>query len=294
MNSNYPILINTTDSFEDCWVPFFTLFKKYWPDYTGTIYLNTETKDFIYEGLRIVCVKNNLNKSLNNISWSNCLYRALNFIDGDVILYMQEDYFLKDFVKGEIVEDYVELINNNPEIDCIHLTDQAVINDLKSSKFEGLFTALRDQRYLVSCQAALWRKTAMLSLLRIHESAWQFEEFGSKRASVQDVRIYGVDKDWVKIGKNEIIPYIFTGIIQGRWYDPVIKLFEENSIDVDYSKRGFVSQTPPRSFKLKLFNRWRRSIAYVKCELELFSLEITRRNRKHNLLQKIKKHTCPK
>jgi hypothetical protein len=53
----YSILVNTCDKFEDCWDPFFKLFKFYWPDYTGTIYLNTEYKDYSFEGLTIVSLK---------------------------------------------------------------------------------------------------------------------------------------------------------------------------------------------------------------------------------------------
>ena len=59
-HSNFSILVNTTDSFSDCWNPFFKLFKKYWPNYGGKIYLNTEIKDFKYEGLNIICIKNKL------------------------------------------------------------------------------------------------------------------------------------------------------------------------------------------------------------------------------------------
>ena len=60
MKDNYAILINTTDSFDDCWEPFFKLFKKHWPEFNGKIYLNTETKEFKYSGINIISIKNGL------------------------------------------------------------------------------------------------------------------------------------------------------------------------------------------------------------------------------------------
>jgi len=252
MKNNYSILINTTDSFDDCWVPFFTLFKKYWPDYKGKIYLNTESKDFSFPGLNIVCIQNSKDNPEKRITWSECLIRALNSIDSEIILYMQEDYFLNDLVKNDLVEKYVQMMHTNSEMDCIHLTDQGLINYTKSDKFEGLFTVLPKQRYLISCQAALWKNESLLSFLRTYENAWQFEEFGSQRAAVIKPNFFGVDKTWIKLNEFEIIPYIFTGIIQGRWYEPVVDLFKKNNIVVDFSKRGFVNEAPKRSLKLKI------------------------------------------
>jgi hypothetical protein len=257
MNS-YAILINTCDKFEDCWLPFFKLFKKYWPQYTGKIYLNTETKIFAYPGLHIISLQTNLHTPEQAITWSECLIRALKASETDIVLYMQEDYFLKDFVKNDLVEKYVQMMQQYTNIDCIHLTDQGLINDKKSEKYEGLFSVLPKQRYLVSCQAALWKKETLLKLLRTYENAWQFEEFGSQRAAILKPEIFGVDKSWVKLNEFEIIPYIFTGIIQGRWYEPVVDLFKKHAILIDFSERGFVKDTPKRPLKLKLLNQWRR------------------------------------
>ncbi|MGD1007944.1 MAG: hypothetical protein ABR980_12030, partial [Ignavibacteriaceae bacterium] len=138
--------------------------------------------------------------------------RALESIDNDIVVYMQEDYFLKDTVKNELVEKYAKLMRYNGDIHCIHLTDQAVIAEDKSLNYEGLYTVALKQRHRISCQAALWRKSVLLSYLRSYENAWQFEEFGSKRSAALKHNFYVVDKNWVKLNKFEIIPYVFTGI----------------------------------------------------------------------------------
>lgn len=241
MKNSYSILINTCDNFEDCWTPFFQLWSTYWNDCQGKIYLNTEYKEYHYSGLDIVstqvCKKNNFPQD-KRATWSQCLKWALEQMDTDIVLYMQEDYFLKDKVKNEIVEEYVELMANHPEIDCIHLTDQAVFASEKSN-ITHLCKVRFHQRYRVSCQAALWRKEELLILIREKEDAWQFEEFGSMRSSIMKHNYYVVDNEYVKINKFEIIPYIFTGIIQGRWYEETVPLFEKHNILIDFDKRGF-------------------------------------------------------
>lgn len=271
--TNSSILINTTDTFEDCWFPFFTLFKKFWPEYSGKIYLNTETKVYSHEGLNIISIQNNIVSPHKKITWSECLMRALEVIEEDVILYMQEDYFLMDFVKNDLYENFVKLITENLDIDCIHLTDAGGHLGNSSLYDDKLDYLISPQRYLTNCQAALWRKRTLRSLLRPYENAWQFEEFGSKRAFKLKPIFLGVSRSLVKHNDFEIIPYIFTGIIQGRWYEPVVELFEENQIEVDFSIRGFVCHTPKRSLQKKISYQIKRLPIVFKNLIDLASIK---------------------
>lgn len=251
---NYALLINTCDNFEDCWDPFFKLFKEFWPEFNGTLYLNTEYKDYNYPGLDIIaikgCAKHNYPKD-KRATWSQCLKWALECIDEEIVLYMQEDYFLKAEVKNDIVTNYVTLIKNNQQIDCIHLTDQSVKAN-GTSKYSKLDEVLLKQRYRISCQAALWRKETFNYYIRERESAWEFEEFGSKRAAKEAHNFYVIDRNWVKLNEFEIIPYIFTGIIGGRWKSEVVQLFEKRNITIDFNKRGFHENRPPKPINKKV------------------------------------------
>ena len=238
MSNKYSILVNTTDSFEDCWFPFFTLFKKFWPEYTGKIYLNTETKVYVHEGLNIISIQNNIISPNNKITWSECFMRALDVIEEDVILYMQEDYFLKDFVKNDVFENFVKLITENSDIDCIHLTDQGSPSD-KMSEHPNLYTIPKIHQDRISCQAALWKKEILKQYPRKYETAWNFEWWGSKRAAILNHNFYVVDNNCVKLNTFEIIPYLFTAVVGGRWLKEVVPLCVDHNINIDYSKRGF-------------------------------------------------------
>jgi len=272
--NNFSILVNTCDKFEDCWNPFFKLFSIYWPQYKGKIYLNTEYKNFFYEKLTIIPVKGcEFKKDANIITWSECLKRALERIDEDLILYVQEDYFFKNNVKNDIVNKYVGLMNDNKDIHCIHLTDQAVKGFEASKEHKGLNIVDLNQRYRVSCQAALWRKDVLMEHIRTYENAWQFEEFASKRSAILKHNFYVVDDTKVVLNKYEIIPYIFTGIVRGQWLEEVVQLFKTHNIKVDYTIRGFLSEAPKRTLKNKIIDKCKRLPILMKNYLDLRALK---------------------
>ena len=80
MKNNYSILVNSSDGFEDCWSPFFTLFKKYWPNCKAKIFLNTEKKNWQDSDLTIHCTRVQ-GQQERRLTWSECLIRALDQID---------------------------------------------------------------------------------------------------------------------------------------------------------------------------------------------------------------------
>jgi hypothetical protein len=121
----YALFVNTCDKFEDCWDPFFKLFAVYWPDFEGTIYLNTEYKEYTYENLNIVAVqgalKNNIPKT-ERATWSECLKWAMETIEEDVVLYLQEDYFFKDMSRQKMFIDDIaseRFASNYGKVDII-------------------------------------------------------------------------------------------------------------------------------------------------------------------------------
>ncbi|SHG28775.1 hypothetical protein SAMN05443549_103134 [Flavobacterium fluvii] len=270
--NNYSILVNTTDSFEDCWIPFFTLFKKHWPDYDGKIYLNTETKVFTFPGLDIVSVQNNIQTPEKKITWSECLIAALNSIDDEIILYMQEDYFIKLHVQNDIVNEFVDVMLAE-DIDCIHLTDQNSLGPFLPSNFDDLWLIDKKATYRLSCQAALWKKSVLLKYIRTYENPWQYEKFGTKRAQLLNHKFYSVNRDKYKLNENEIIPYVFTGIIRGRWYEEVIELFEINNITIDFRIRGFVKDAVPKPLVNRIKSRWKELPAAIRSQFEIYRLK---------------------
>ena len=189
----YSILVNTCDNFEDCWDPFFNLLSKYWPNCKGKIYLNTEYKDYSYPGLDIIpvkgCERNNFPRD-KRATWSQCLKWALDVIDTDIVLYMQEDYFLKRDVNDNLFENELKQISDNDNIQRIFLLSQAQNNKRLSLIHTQYYLDNRKSEYYAHTQAALWKTKALNSLIKIDESGWDFEKYVSKRAQFFPYNFY--------------------------------------------------------------------------------------------------------
>ena len=152
---------------------------------------------------------------------------------------MQEDYFFHSTVNSPLVAAYFKKFKEN-NLDCLHLTDQCTVGPFrKNTGIEGVWEIKKGAKYRLSTQAAFWKKDALLSLIRNWESGWLFEHFGTRRTNYLLDKIMAVDQDQIKKDENEILPYVFTGIIKGKWKPEVKELFSENDIQIDFSKRGF-------------------------------------------------------
>lgn len=114
-------------------------------------------------------------------------------------------------------------------------------------------------------------------MLREWESAWEFEQFGSKRSAVLKHTYIAVSSRIVKKDSFEIVPYVFTGIIKGRWYEETVPLFEKYNIIMDWSRRGLLSEVKPETFCQKTKRRMGRIPRYLIAYLDLFKLSVNRK-----------------
>lgn len=250
----FAVLVNTCDKFEDCWGPFFVLWEKFgFKTLDHAIYLNTERKTFdpptgvAVRSLR-VCETNGWTDP-RPPTWSWCLEKALDAIPEDFVLYLQEDYFLDRPADENRIASVLRRMSENPGVGCVRLDCAA----MSSPAPDGLFRPIDPNWwYFVSCQAAVWRKDVLRGLLREHEDAWQFERWGSKRARLAGFRFFALEPEngcWP-------IHYVKTGVIQGKWFEPVVPLFREHGIEVDFSRRGFYEGKYGRRKGRPLAWRW--------------------------------------
>ena len=152
---------------------------------------------------------------------------------------MQDDYFLKSEVNHQILNFfYMQFLKHR--FDCLHITDQCTSGPFsKNTGIKNIWEINKTATYRVSTQVAFWDKNTLKGLLRNHETGWQFEHFGSLRSKYIPLRLMCVSQDEIIKDKNEILPYDFTGIINGKWKEEVVQLFETNNISVNFEKRGF-------------------------------------------------------
>ena len=239
----FTIIVNSCDSFEDCWFPFFTLFDRYWSTPRPPIILNTEQKQFSYPGLNLRAsqVQHGVERRL---SWSECLDAALATVETPLVLYMQEDYFIEQAVDTAIVSEMAQRMLEDTTIKHIGLTHFGAGSPILPDKRPALSRIGPRASYRLSTQAGLWRTDALQSYLRPWESGWMFELFGTVRAWKRDDLFLTLDRATTV----PAIAYQHTGIVKGQWSKFVPALFERESITMDFGKRGFVTENTS-SFK---------------------------------------------
>ena len=111
--------------------------------------------------------------------------------------------------------------------------------------------------YRIALQAALWRKSTLRAQLRMHESPWQLEVFGSARARRVKDQVLCVNRDRFHGHGSEVFPYEPTGVVKGRWERHIVEpLFAKHGIEMDFSRRGFYDPHAP-SAKRALWPRLR-------------------------------------
>lgn len=230
MSKQLTIFVNTSDGFEDCWHPFFTLWSRYASELKHfPILLNTEHKVFAFDGLSILPTQVSSGYSAKD-SWSECLVKGLDQISTPYVLYLQEDYFLKRSVDGNAVHEALQLLSSG-QVDVCYL-NQWGPQWLRPTNPIAFLPIPINARYFLSTQAAIWRVDRLRSLVREWENGWAFEKFGTIR--MRKLRLRAVQ--WAG---TDAIDYTYTGVIKGKWLPECVEIFARECIAMDFSRRGF-------------------------------------------------------
>ena len=246
-SENITIIVNTCDGFEDCWIPFFTLLKTYWPACSAKILLTTYKKNFTFEGLDIECLLSSKNNS-SELQWSDNLTLALDeYVKTDLVLLMLDDFFICDFVDDNTINKSVEIMKRD-NLSNITLTN----HDTKRiyHKTENPLLSEIDQKspYRVTTSPALWKRASLKKYLRKDENIWMFEVLGTRRSYNIKDSFFRVNESNIATGFQEVIPYFQgvddTGIVKGKWQKGIERVFETAGIEIDFTKRGFYKKLP--------------------------------------------------
>jgi hypothetical protein len=252
------LLVQSTDSFSDCWVPFFTLLQHYWPDCRLPILLNTETKTFSFDGLDVRSSEILRRAGAAWPTWSESLLLSLDLVETDIVLFMIDDQFICGPVDAAAL-DAVAAQMQSREYTNITLTEHGHQRPTRRTDDPWLLEVAPNAKYRVTTAPALWRKDGLRRYLRARENAWQFEVFGSRRSWRIPDTFFVANPAALTTGRQGIVPYFETvydsGIIKGRWQPEVIPFFREHGIDLDYSIRGTFRPLPGVMNKYYLFKK---------------------------------------
>lgn len=217
------LVVSSCDAFCDTWQPFTYFFLKQWPDCPFETYL-------IINELRVV---SDVLKPINvgpDRGWASNFRRALEGLPHDYVLYLQDDYFLNAPVDtARIVNDCAWCVANDADSLCFRGYPAPQPGYTPVTPQFGLAPLDSDGR--TRCQFALWKKSALMHVLREGETAWEMESRGSERTLDMKVLVYGRRDD-------APIRYLSSAIVRGLWVREAIAMCRDAGIPIRPRVRG--------------------------------------------------------
>lgn len=239
MNKDITILVNSCDSYEDTWYPFFKLFNTYWSECKYEIILNTESKKYEFPNMKIKSFQ--FYKQGEKINYGERMLKHIEYINTDYILVLIDDFFFNDNINAMEIEKCKDWMKENSNIAAFYFSPINDKNNIKSDKYIGYEKRPNVGEYKVNFQAALWRKSDFKKLWKKHETPWTFEQYGTFRTFFDNKEYYVRSKEThnpinygAKYGEA-------WNIVAGLWcVDSVNDNFIKNDIIIDYEKRGIL------------------------------------------------------
>lgn len=230
---------------------FMKFFNENWRSCSYPVYVGLEKIMTNFEGAEVI----NSEEAL----WGKRIKNYLQNIETEYVLIFLDDFLIEKPVDDKIIESYINILDENPDIATISLAD---IYDKgnKETEFNSLVERKHNGNYLLNLQVGIWRKSLLINLLMDKESPWQTELYGSIRArKLRNCRFLCLNSD-----SNMPIQYNRGWlIVRGSWNaDEIVRLnLQEytdcifDGKDIIYMGYGFI--------KTDILIRIKRRIAIV-------------------------------
>lgn len=243
--NNYKIFISSSDAYSDLWPVFFDLFVKYWPEFKGEIYLNTEEKKYSHPDLNIICTQVG-----SQNSFGQTFRKGLDVISSDFVLLIMIDYIFMGKVNTHKIEYFFDFfINKN--LDSLCLINQNYPNIIQSETQELVIVNAPAPYIMFSYQIAFWKKSILYHMALPHENPWTSEWYGTKRAEKMKIKMASISDK-----KFNPIPYNAAGCLhKGKWLDDAIEHLNEIGYYINFTIRGHF-QEPKNTIKNRIKIKW--------------------------------------
>jgi hypothetical protein len=220
MTNKCTVFVSSCDAYSDTWDIFFKLFRMHWEDCPYPIVLSTESKYFQVDGLNIQCFQ--LFSQSQKVSWSELTKSVLDKIESEYIILLLDDFFLESKVIQSKIDECINWMDENKNIATFSFMPAPQPN-IPSVKYKGYELRGPKAGYRLNCQAAIWRRELLMKYLRLHESAWQFEIWGSIRSRRYKEEFYSLCE-----GELYAFNYAYGNpIIKGKWCRKEVEKLEE-------------------------------------------------------------------
>lgn len=215
------IIVMTCDSYSDCWLPFKTLKDRYWSNCPYKIYIVTETKNCEY----FYTIK-------KQGAWTKRLREALQDIDTEYVLFMLEDYFIREYVDQERICNILDNFKND---EAVYDFEKAFDDKLADNHILGFGQKIDNTIYMNNTQPAVHNRLKLIERLQQDQTIWQWETTPIS----SPYKFYINTDEWIiDVGHRRDIKGF--GVTKGKWTKECIAFFEKEGIEVNYNERGIL------------------------------------------------------
>ncbi|HEY2799873.1 MAG TPA: hypothetical protein VGI85_04715 [Chthoniobacterales bacterium] len=255
--SSVALLISSCDAFFDAWKPFVAFFEEFWDDCPLDVFLLTNQLAVHSDRLQPLPVG-------EDRGWSSNLLAALERLPHSYLLYFQEDYFLTARVaQNQLAKDFEQVIASGADSLCFRARTEPDEDFRPLNARFGMVPLTSDGR--TRCQVTLWKRSALQSILREGESAWDFEARGSARTQAMQILSYARRED-------APILYLMSAISRGLWMPEAVTLCREHEVAIDPLFRPLFSNRPALRRLRRALGRIRLQRALRKATQEVIDL----------------------
>jgi len=246
--SSVALVVSSCDAFFDAWRPFYAFLQKFWGDCPLDGFLITNRLEVRSSRIRSIAVG-------EDRGWSSNLLCALTQIAHPYVLYFQEDYFLTAPIdRAHLADDFAHVMESGAASLCFRARSELDAGFQPLNDRYGIVPLHSDGR--TRCQVTLWKRSALQSILREGETAWNFEARASARTQGMQILSY-------RSRENAPIRYLMSAISRGLWMPEAVALCRAYEVPIDPFFRPIFS---PHSWQRRLRratgrSRLRRALA---------------------------------
>lgn len=215
------MLVLSCDKSEDLFDAFHHCVEKYYPEHPEIIYATETIKNPYYK---------TISYDIPLDRWTERIRKTLKDIDDDQILIIMDDCFIRKPVDVARIKYLSEHLKGN--IAMFEFEKSWDPND-EETDIEGMKKRQHGSDYEVCINCGLWDKNKLIDVLSRNSDPWDVEINQDNKGYDYYINSGDYIIDW---GYETWIP---TGVFKGKWCKNVIPFFEQEGIEIDYSKRGF-------------------------------------------------------
>jgi hypothetical protein len=177
---NLSVLVGSCDKYEFIWEQFFVLFDRYWDH-------SMDIKKYFLVGEKDIPSNSFINLKSKTNDWCDSVLYALDNIDTDYVLWLQDDYFLQKQINYIKFKKYLSFINDN------HILRFGIYQHNPdynySININNIFRLSQNSCYTISMQASIWNKDFLKGSIiyfqnyclnfKLDPNQWNFEIYGT-------------------------------------------------------------------------------------------------------------------